>query len=204
MEYCPFCSGKLTKPVPTCPHCKKSLDLDIYQNIFQPSETSRENKSARRRLWFKENSRFIIPVIFLIIGLVAGAVLMFGYSTVYFQAKKSGYEKEITKLNDTIANSGTQVQNIQDSLNTQIMHQDSVITILAEQKKLSHQIIAFTRRMSNNSTVAANSGNEQDYFRRNFRYLERLYNAEQDKLNTIKFEDGEAPNLQTIPVFLGE
>lgn len=204
MEYCPFCSGLLKKAPKVCPHCNKALNLNMYKSIYQPASTTKPNRSAMRKLWFKENARFILPALFLIIGLVAGAVGMFGYSILHFQMKQNGYEQEITELNSRIQNSGSLSKSIQDSLAADIASRDSVLIILSEQNRILQQIISFTRRAANNSTLAANSQTERDYFRRNFRYLERLYENEQEKLEATFYQAVSTYNLQTIPLFLGE
>ncbi len=204
MEYCPYCSGPLSKPLKVCPHCKKSLDLQTYQSIFKPGETTKTNKKALRRLWFKEHSRFLFPLLFLVVGLILGAVAMFGYSALRFQLKQKSMEQKITVLNSRLSEAGTKAVSLSDSLNASILVRDTVIQILAEKNKLLRQIIVFTRRMSNNSQLAPNSLNEANYFRRNFRYLEKQYEAQRRKQEATYFKAPKKPNLKTIPKLLGE
>ncbi len=202
MEYCPFCSGPLNNPAKVCPHCKKALDLHIYQSVFEPGETTKTNKKALRRLWFKEHSRFLMPLLFLVIGLAVGAAVMFGYSAIHFQLKQNSLEQEITTLNSRLKESGTNTTALSDSLNTFILARDTVVQILKEKNKLLRQIIVFTRRMANNSLVQPHSENETNYFRRNFKYLEKQYEAQRQKQNETYFKAPKKPNLKTIPKLL--
>lgn len=202
MEYCPFCSGELTKPVKVCPHCKKSLDMDIYQAVFEPGESSKLNKRARRSLWYKENSRYIFPFIFLIIGLVVGSTVMFGYAAFHFQAKQNALDEEIVQLKTQVGQIEKSTGAVSDSLDHFIAQQDTVIQILAEENKLVRQIITFTRRMARNSSIIPNTPNEAAYYRRNFRYLNSQYEAQQQKLSETFFIPEQNYNLETIPELL--
>ncbi len=204
MEYCPFCSGPINKPAKVCPHCKKALDLHIYQSVFEPGETTETNKKALRKLWFKEHSRFLIPFLFLLIGLSLGAAAMFGYSALHFQLKQNSMEQEITTLNSRLNDAGANTASLSDSLNTSILARDTVVQILAEKNKLLRQIIAFTRRMANKSQLTPQSVNEVNYFRRNFKYLEKQYEAQRQKQEETYFKAPKKPNLKTIPKLLKE
>lgn len=202
MEYCPFCSGALSKPAKVCPHCKKALGLDIYQSVYSPGETTDKNKKARRRLWFTENARFILPGVFLIAGLLAGAIFMFGYATVHFQLKETNYENQISNLNQIIGQADARTATIKDSLQVTITSQDTIIQILTEQKDLMRRMMTFTRRLANNSTVQPNTTAEGNYYRRNFLYLERLYNAQHELLSGTQYPAEDLPNLKTVPSLL--
>ncbi len=204
MEYCPFCSGELSKPVKVCPHCKKSLDMDMYQAIFKPGESSELNKKARRSLWFKENSRFIFPFIFLVVGLLAGSAGMFGYAALHFKSKQNALDKEIVQLKTQISQNKQSAGATSDSLDQFIAQQDTVIQILAEENKLIRQIITFTRRLSRNSSIVPNIPNEAAYFKRNFRYLKNQYEAQQQKLAETFYTPEKSYNLETIPDLLQE
>ena len=204
MEYCPYCSGPLSKPAKVCPHCKKSLDLQAYQSVFEPGETTKTNKKALRRLWFKEHSRFLFPLLFLMIGLTAGAVAMFSYSALHFQLKQNSLEQEITALNSRLSEAGANTASISDSLKASILTRDTVIRILTEKNKLLRQIIVFTRRIANNSLVQPHSEGEANYFRRNFKYLEKQYEAQRQKQEATYFKAPKKPNLKTIPKLLEE
>lgn len=204
MEYCPHCSGAITKPAKICPHCKKSLNLEMYQSVFEPAETSKPNKAAIRKLWFKENSRYIIPVLFLIAGLIAGVIGMLSYSALHFQSRQNAYEQEIANLKSGLQQAGSVAANAADSLNIHILQQDTVIKIIAEKNRLLRQVIAFTRRMANNSNVQPLSESEANFFRRNFKYLEKQYETQQQKLLNTHFKPEESYNLKTIPIFLEE
>ncbi len=204
MEYCPFCSGPLSRPAKVCPHCKKSLDLQAYQSVFEPGETTKTNKKAQRRLWFKEHSRFLFPLLFLVIGLAAGAIGMFTYSALHFQMKQNSLEQEITTLNSRLQEAGANTTAVSDSLNASILARETVVQILAEKNKLLRQIIVFTRRMTNKSQLTPQSENEANYFRRNFKYLEKQYEAQRQKQEATYFKAPKKPNLKTIPKLLGE
>lgn len=204
MEYCPFCSGELVKPVKICPHCKKSLDMDIYQAIFKPGASSKLNKKARRSLWFKENSRFIFPVIFLAIGLLAGSAGMFGFAALHFQSTQNALDQEIVALKTQVKQIEQHTGAASDSLEHFIKQQNTVIQLLAEENKLVRQIITFTRRLSRNSSIVPNTQNEAVYFRRNFRYLNSQYEAQQQKLANTFYKPEENYNLETIPELLQE
>jgi len=202
MEYCPHCSGAITKPAKVCPHCKKSLNLQMYQSVYKPAETSVPNKAAIRKLWFKENSRYILPVLFLIGGMIAGVIGTLSYSALHFQSRQNAFEQEIANLNSSLQQAGSIAASAADSLNTHVLQQDTVIQIIAEKNKLLRQIIVFTRRLANNSNVQPRSESEANYFRRNFKYLERQYETQQQKLLTTHFKPEERYNLKTIPKFL--
>jgi len=204
MEYCPFCSGELTKPVKVCPHCKKSLDMDIYQAVFEPGESSKLNKKARRSLWYKENSRYIFPLIFLVIGLLVGSAGMFGYAAFHFQSKQDRLDQEIVQLKTQVAQIEQSTGSTSDSLKQFISQQDTVIQILAEENKLVRQIITFTRRMARNSSIVPNTPNEAAYFKRNYRYLNNQYEAQQEKLANTFYVPEQNYNLETIPELLQE
>lgn len=204
MEYCPYCSGPLSRPAKVCPHCKKSLDLQTYQSIFKPGETTKTNKKALRRLWFKEHSRFLIPLLFLVIGLAVGAAAMFGYSALHFQLKQNSMEQEIAALNSRLQEAGANISAVSDSLNASIMARDTVVRVLTEKNKLLRQIIAFTRRMAKNSQIQPHSEREANYFRRNFKYLEKQYEGQRQKQDATYFKAPKKPNLKTIPKLLEE
>ena len=202
MEYCPYCSGPISRPAKICPHCKKSLDLQIYQSVFEPGETTHTNKKALRRLWFKEHSRFLLPLLFLVIGLIVGAVAMFGYSAVHFQLKQSSLEQEIGTLNSRLQAAGVHTTAVSDSLKASVFARDTVIQILAEKNKLLRQIIVYTRRMANNSLIQPHSEGEVNFFRRNFKYLEKQYEVQRQKQEKTYLKTPKKYNLKTIPKLL--
>jgi len=204
MEYCPFCSGPLSSNSKVCPHCNKSLDLDIYQSVFSPGQTSKINKKAARKLKFKENARYIFPVIFLIIGLVVGAVSLFSYSAVHFQSSKIAFEKEIINLNSKIESNLNRAGVVQDSLQLVINRQDTVIQYLGELENHSRQIITFSRRLARNSVITPNSEDQVQYFRRNYLYLNRLYGQKYEDLKALDYPVVESYNLLVFPNLITE
>ncbi len=104
MEYCPHCSSALSKEnFKKCPYCKKNIDMGDIAAVVEPGESSEKNKDAIRKIWFREHSSKIIPVITLIIGFVVGAVLLYSYAQLQFSNERSDYQNNITQLNKTIS-----------------------------------------------------------------------------------------------------
>ena len=167
MDYCPHCSAALTREnLKKCPYCKKNIDIDDIAAVVEPGESSEKNKDAIRKIWFREHSSKIIPVITLIIGFIAGALLLYSYAQIQFSNERADYKDQISQLNETIsqkdANAGSNKTEFENSLKSK----DEVISILAEQRDILANIINFTRRMSRNSTITPNTPNEADYFNR--------------------------------------
>lgn len=204
MEYCPFCSGSLGSGSKICPHCNKSLELDIYQSIYSPGPSSKINKKAARQLKFKENARYIFPVIFLIIGLVIGAISLFSYSAIHFQTSKTNFENEIRSLNGQIKSDLNRAGAVRDSLQLVINKQDTVIQYLGEQENQLRQIITFSRRLANNSVFTPNSQDQVEFFRRNYLYLNRLYGQNYEELKALDFPVAESYNLLVFPELITE
>lgn len=204
MEYCPFCSGPLSSNLKVCPHCNKSIDLDIYQSVFSPGQTSKINKKAARQLKFKENARYIFPVVFLLIGFAVGAVSLFSYSAIHFQASKTAFENEIKDLNTRIESNLNKAITVQDSLQFVIDKQDTIIQNLGELENHIRQIITFSRRLARNSVITPNSNDQIQYFRRNYLYLNRLYGQKYEELKILGFPVSETYNLLVFPDLITE
>ncbi|MBN2424559.1 MAG: hypothetical protein JXB44_06010, partial [Calditrichaceae bacterium] len=185
-----------------CPHCKKSVDLNLIENLYD-EETVELNKSISRTLWFREHSRIIFPIIFLIIGLAAGAIFMYSYSLIYFANEKSSYEKQIAELQEKVQNSASEAGKESASLKQQIDQKERIIKMLKSQRQYMSQIINFTRRLAENSTITTLDLAQRDYYQRNVRYLISQYMLENEKLTQAGFkEEEETYNLQTIPQYL--
>ncbi len=205
MHYCPYCSGPISKPVKICPHCHHTLDLGIYQAVFQSDlETTALNKRAKRKLWFKEHSRIFLPLVFLLIGLAAGAVLTFGYAQIHFSSEQSRFEETINNLRAHIADLKRAAAQSADSTAAFTQKQDSVIQLLRLQESTLRKIIVFTRRLANNSTITPHTAGQADYFRRNVRYLMRKYDQTNERLKTLGFAVPAAYNLKPVPELLNE
>ena len=205
MDYCPHCSAALTREnLKKCPYCKKNIDIDDIAAVVEPGESSEKNKDAIRKIWFREHSSKIIPVITLIIGFIAGALLLYSYAQIQFSNERADYKDQISQLNETIsqkdANAGSNKTEFENSLKSK----DEVISILAEQRDILANIINFTRRMSRNSTITPNTPNEADYFNRNFRYLESQFAKQQEALEVSEFNSDKQFNLETMPQISGE
>jgi hypothetical protein len=63
-------------------------------------------------------------------------------------------------------------------------------------------MIAFTSRLARNSTITPTSPQDIDYFQRNIRYLQNLFNQEQEKLAETSYETPGSFNLIPIPQLL--
>lgn len=201
MEYCPYCAGRVPANAKTCPSCKKAIDLHQIENLYN-DDTVEIKKSVARSLWFKENSRFIFPIIFLLIGLAVGAAFAYSYSLVNFAGKDSDYQKQIQDLQQTANNNATQANKNTASLQQQLDQKDQIITILKNQRRFMSQVINFTRRLAENSTITTTDPSQTDYYRRNIRYLINQYNLENEKMTQLGVEDRDSFNLQTLPQLL--
>jgi hypothetical protein len=205
MEYCPHCSSTLSREnLKKCPYCKKNIDMNDLAAVVEPGESSERNKDAIRRIWFREHSSKIIPIITLIAGLLIGAILLYSYAQIQFSNERSEYQNTIAELKKTIsekdANAGSEKTDYENKLKSK----DNVISILAEQKEILANIINFTRRMSNNSTITPTTANEADYFKRNFAYLLSQFNKQSDALEATEFKSSKTYNLETMPQISGQ
>jgi hypothetical protein len=63
-------------------------------------------------------------------------------------------------------------------------------------------MITFTSRLARNSTITPNSPQDIDYFQRNIRYLQSLFNQEQEKLMETTYDSTRTYNLTPVPQFL--
>ena len=205
MDYCPHCSAALTREnLKKCPYCKKNIDIDDIAAVVEPGESSEKNKDAIRKIWFREHSSKIIPVITLIIGFIAGAILLYSYAQIQFANERSEYKDQISQLNETISQKDANAGSNKTEFENRLKSKDEVIAILAEQRDILANIINFTRRMSRNSTITPTTPNEADYFNRNFRYLESQFAKQQEALEASEFNSDKQFNLETMPQISGE
>lgn len=205
MEYCPNCSAALSKEnIKKCPYCKKNIDMDDWAAVVEPGESSEKNKDAIRKMWFREHSSKIIPVITLVVGFIIGAISLYSYAQLQFANEKSEYQNTISTLNETISQKDANAGNEKKGFENIIKNKDGVISILAEQKDILANIINFTRRMSRNSTITPTTANEADYFKRNFSYLASQFNKQKETLDQTEFKSTKDYNLKTMPQITGE
>ncbi|MCK5032972.1 MAG: hypothetical protein KAS18_05035 [Calditrichia bacterium] len=205
MEYCPHCSAALSKEnFKKCPYCKKNIDMDDWAAVVEPGESSEKNKDAIRKIWFREHSSKIIPVITLMVGFIIGAILLYSYAQLQFANEKSEYQNTISTLNETISQKDANAGNEKTGFENIIKNKDGIISILAEQKDILANIINFTRRMSRNSTITLTTANEADYFKRNFSYLANQFNKQKEALEQTEFKSTKDYNLKTMPQITGE
>jgi uncharacterized membrane-anchored protein YhcB (DUF1043 family) len=202
MKYCPFCAEKLSKPVKVCPYCNKSLDLELFQEIYVSGESSEVNRKLLLKRWFKERTLIFYPIIALIIGLVAGIIITYGYSLVKFASEKSNYENQIVELQNILQQKETSAGNVQSDLQTQLLKKDEIIKILLEQKDLFSRLIYTTSRLSANSILTPNTPEDADNYKRNTLYLIQLFNDSQTNLNSKGLNDSKTYSLQTVPGLL--
>jgi len=205
MEYCPHCSSALLKEnLKKCPYCNKNIDMHDIAAVVEPGESSNKNKDAMRKIWFREHSSKIIPVITLIIGFVVGGILIYSYAQLQFANERSEYENSIVQLNETISQKDANAGNDKSEFDIKIKSKEAVITILSEQRDLLASIINFTRRMSRNSAITPTTSNEADYFKRNFAYLVSQFSKQQEALDKSEFKSAKQYNLETLPQITGE
>lgn len=205
MEYCPHCSARLSREdLRKCPYCKKNLDLNDWMAVVQPGETSEINTNAKRKIWFRENSSKIIPVLTLIAGFILGAILLYGYAQIQFTDEKTEFNNQISQLKNTILQNEENAATEKSELQNKLVKKDEIIDLLTEQNATLSSIINFTRRLARNSTITPNSPNEADYFKRNFRYLRNQYIKHTEALSETEYQQKSTPNLITVPQIIAE
>lgn len=204
MQYCPYCSEMVSANAKTCHACKKSLDIDAIGNLIADIKSSDIDKSALRRIWFKEHARYFWPVFTLIIGILIGAAALFTQQQLSFKDERSALTGQIEQLNRAIADRDSRIKNAQSGQAEALQKKDAIITILTEERLLLSRIINFTRRLANNSQIVPNSPNDAQSYKNNYRYLKRLFDAEQEKLNATEYLENRTFNLQPVPQLLSD
>ncbi len=199
MKYCPYCAELIPEDVKVCPNCKKSLDFDALKEMYISQDSSNINKQIKRKLWYKEHSHIIFPIITTIIGFVAGAILLYGYAQVQFAGQKSEYKDKIAQLEKTISSKESAASNAESEYENRLKAKDNVISILAEMNDIYSRLIYFTSRLSNASTITPNTPDDADFYTRNTKYLINLFNAEEEKLKDTEFKSDKTYNLVTVP-----
>lgn len=202
MIYCPYCAERLSKPFEVCPNCKKVLDMQALKQIYGTGKSSRINKRALRKLWFKEHGHIIAPLVTLIIGLAAGTILSYAYANVQFQDTRVDYESRISALQTAIEQKESTVGNVSENFEKQLQEKETIISILTEQKDILGRIIYFTNILTQNSRVLPDSTTHAEYFRRNVLYLGKQFEEQQEKLQTTGYSPVKDYNLKPIPQLL--
>ncbi len=202
MEYCPYCAGPISKPSKICPHCKKSLDTDLLKQIYEPGKTSKLNKKLLMKVWYREKSYIIFPIITMIVGFAIGALLFYGFAQVQFVNERVEYQGRISELQKTIEDMDISSGNVKQDLESKIIDKDEIISILTEQNDILNRVIIFTRRLATNSTITPNTQEDANYYRRNCLYLINLFNEQQEKLTQTEYAVNQDFNLQSLPQFL--
>jgi hypothetical protein len=185
-----------------CPFCKRTVDLGLISSVYTPGESSDIQRKIKRKIWFREKLIIILPSITLAIGFVAGAIVMFVYDDVRFASTRNDYENRIATLQATIAERDQNAANSQLESNQLMTEKDLIIASLTEQNQLFSRMIGFTSRLARNSTITPSSPQEIDYFQRNIRYLQNLFNQEQEKLGETSYESPDSYSLIPIPQLL--
>jgi hypothetical protein len=202
MKYCPYCAESLTKPTKICPYCKKTLEFDLIKEMLEPGETSQIDSKIKLKIWYKEKSHIIFPFITLIIGFIAGAILLYGFAQTQFVSERSEYKNEISSLQATIQNNATTAGDIQSGLENTVARKDRIIQVLLGQKDIYSRMTYFTSRLGNNSTITPNNSEAADYYKRNTLYLIKLFEASQDSLKGLELVDEKNYNLRSLPALL--
>jgi hypothetical protein len=204
MQYCYHCSEPITKPAKVCPHCKRSLDISVFESLVTDKESSHLSKNTLRRIWFQEHAHIIWPVVSLVIGFILGGGIFYGIAQLQFSDTEKQFQQQIAFLKSQIEEKENASSNLQENLNQELAAKDNIISILDEQKQLITRIINFTRRFSQNSLITPNSDDVAQSFRRNFIYLNNLFYDEEEKLKKTDHSNIKNYNLQTVPQVLSD
>ena len=104
MHYCPYCSTAISNSAKVCPHCRRTIDETSIQQRYNPEVSSEVNKGVDKKIWIRERAHIIYPFFGIILGLIAGALLSYGFAQTQFSAERSGYEDQISGLEKQIEN----------------------------------------------------------------------------------------------------
>lgn len=202
MRYCPYCAETIPESAKVCPHCKKSLDLEMLKEMYTSQDSSNINTQIKRRLWFQEHSHLIYPFITAVIGFIAGALLLYGFAQAQFASERSGYKNKITELEKTINEKDSAAGNAASDFQDQLNAKNEIITILTEQNDIFSRLIYFTSRLAKNSTITPAAQEDADFYTRNTKYLIRLFETEQKKLQETEYKIDKTYTLKSIPQLL--
>ncbi len=203
MHYCPYCSEPINAGAKSCPHCKRSLELELIQQLYQGNmESSHIDPRIKRKMWFHERRIIFYPLITLIIGLIAGGILIYGYAQAGFAAERDEHAAVVEKLQAEIDGLKQAQGNARSGYEAQLADKETLIELLTKERDTMGRIIYFTRRMARNSTITPNSEAEVTRFKNNLNYLQKLFDGYQEKLKSKNFEAYKDFNLKTLPMFL--
>jgi hypothetical protein len=199
MQYCPFCSASLGKSTQVCPECNNSLDIALLSHLYHPGETSGTDRSTARKIWLREHAFTVLPIIGIIIGLIAGFIIAYGYLTLQVASERTGFEERINALQDSLilqqSSAGSAAANLQEN----IKNKEEIIKLLNDQIDILVNIISFTRRFATNSTLSTLDEAEIDYFRRNVFFLINQYKEKQTQLEAAGQNEETTVNLFPVP-----
>lgn len=200
MVYCSYCATRLTKPLEVCPHCKKFIDIEEIKQFY---DTGVSYASMRRKIWFKEHKRVIMPVITLIVGIAVGFGALYGLLDIQLRNQQARHELQIADLKASMAENQSSIESLKGSFEAQLAKKDSIITLLGGQRETLSKIIYFTRIYAKDLPVTADSldASAQAYAR-NTNYLIGQYEESDQTLESLGFDGGPKYNLQTIPQLL--
>jgi len=204
MKYCPHCSAPLHKVVDVCPECKNVINFELIGSLYEEGASSELNIKAKRKIWFKEHALIIFPLIALIIGLVAGGILMYGYLQIAFANERNDYEAKISELNATISQKNSAAASSSQEFTAQLAAKDEIINILKEQMELMGRAVNFTSRLARNSTITPTSTDEADFYRRNILFLNSELEKQEEALTATAYEAPRNYSLITIPQLVEE
>jgi hypothetical protein len=204
MKYCPYCAEPLAKMTDVCPHCNKAISPGVLHSLYDNQNSSRENRSARRKIWFKEHALFLIPLLTLIAGLIVGILVSYGYVQIEFAGEKESFQNQIAQLEAIIAQKDARVANTSEDFKKQLNQKNEIISVMQEELDIMGKVINFTIRLAGNSTVTPMNAEEADYYRRNVLYLQSQFNLQQDQLKEAGYENIQNYNLITVPQLVSE
>jgi HAMP domain-containing protein len=200
MVYCSYCATRLTKPLEVCPHCKKFIDIEEIKQFY---DTGVSYASMRRRIWFKEHKRVIMPLITLILGIAAGFAALYGLLEIQLRNQQTRHELQIADLRASMNENQDSIETLKGSFEEQLAQKDSIVSLLGQQRETLSKIIYFTRIYSKNLPVSADSLDESaQAFARNTNYLIEQYDLQEERLESLGFNSTPKYNLQTIPQVL--
>jgi hypothetical protein len=170
--------------------------------MFKLEESTKSDKRIKKKIWFREHSHIIFPIITLIIGFIAGALILYGVAQTQFMTERSGYKNKIVELQNTIENKEQAAGSASKDFQRQLAHKDEIISLLDGQLDNMSKVIIFTRRFSGRSSIKPITAADSAYFVRNVRYLNKLFDEQQAKLKELAYENIRDYNLKTIPGIL--
>lgn len=204
MIYCYHCTARLSKDYKVCPHCNKTLDLEMLKRIFH-TDTGGDSKGfAALRIWFWEHNRILMPTILFLFGMGVGFPVWWGYAQVRITAALSQSETQIVSLQSKVADIENQQEKDRERFEAQLAQKDSAITLVASQKETLTKLINLTRRMILSAEIIPNSQDDTDFYRRNTLYLISVFSEQEEALAAAGYRSNKSYDLQTIPALLIE